>query len=423
MLIDKSKMYIFELSLIFFWIYHMKVFLNKNTFSLLFSALLFSLSVSATYFPDNQSWIKSSPEEEGVSTEKVNKLLDLSFSDDATQAVVVVKNGKIISEKYADGYDIDSHGTSWSMAKSYYAALVGISIDRGEIKSLDERVSSYLDYFNDERSDITIRDLLDMSSGLDFPSHEHEKMFFQTDHLAYAKEVGVEKDAGIKFEYNNVNSMLIGDILFQATGKKADLLFIERILKPLQIDDYKLWKDEMGNVMTYCCVDMSARDYSKIGLLFSRNGVWNDEQLISKKFIDETFRVVWETPSRFTDYKRYYSLHWWVSKYDEESKIFNTSGKFGQYTFVDRENDIVVTRISKYSQQDSGDTQKWGLMKYFRWVGIENAIAVGRKLIEYGSIKPGSDVITPFTEEEGESNEFYIKYPEIIDAIADLSRS
>jgi len=401
----------------------MKVFLNKNIFSLLFSALLFSLSVSATYFPDNQSWIKSSPEEEGVSTEKVNKLLDLSFSDDATQAVVVVKNGKIISEKYADGYDIDSHGTSWSMAKSYYAALVGISIDRGEIKSLDERVSSYLDYFNDERSDITIRDLLDMSSGLDFPSHEHEKMFFQTDHLAYAKEVGVEKDAGIKFEYNNVNSMLIGDILFQATGKKADLLFIERILKPLQIDDYKLWKDEMGNVMTYCCVDMSARDYSKIGLLFSRNGVWNDEQLISKKFIDETFRVVWETPSRFTDYKRYYSLHWWVSKYDEESKIFNTSGKFGQYTFVDRENDIVVTRISKYSQQDSGDTQKWGLMRYFRWVGIENAIAVGRKLIEYGSIKPGSDVITPFTEEEGESNEFYIKYPEIIDAIADLSRS
>ena len=401
----------------------MKVFLNMNTFSLLFSAILFSLSVSAAYFPDNQSWIKSSPEEEGVSTEKVNKLIDLSFSDDATQAVVVVKNGKIISEKYADGYDINSHGTSWSMAKSYYAALVGISIDKGEIKSLDERVSNYLDYFNDARSDITIRDLLDMSSGLDFPSHEHEKMFFQTDHLAYAKEVGVEKDAGIKFEYNNVNSMLLGDILFQATGKKADLLFIERILKPLQISDYKLWKDEMGNVMTYCCVDMSARDYSKIGLLFSRNGVWNDEQLIPKKFIDETFRVVWETPSRFTDYKRYYSLHWWVSKYDEESKIFNTSGKFGQYTFVDRENDIVVTRISKYSQLDSGSTQKWGLMKYFRWVGIENAIAVGRKLIEYGSIKPGSDVVTPFTEEEGESYEFYIKYPEIIDAIADLSRS
>jgi CubicO group peptidase (beta-lactamase class C family) len=385
--------------------------------------LLFSISTSASYFPDNNSWIESSPEAEGVSSEKVNKLLDLSFSDDATQAVVVIKNGKIISERYADGYDSSSHGTSWSMAKSYYAALIGISIDKGEIKSLDEKVNNYLDYFSDERSHITIRDLLDMSSGLDFPSHEHEKMFFQADHLSYAKGVGIEKGAGIKFEYNNVNSMLLGDILFQATGKKADELFIERILKPLQIDDFKLWKDEKGNVMTYCCVDMSARDYSKIGLLFSRNGIWNNQQLISKKFIDETFRVVWETPSRFSDYKRYYSLHWWVSKYDDESKIFNTSGKFGQYTFVDRENDIVVTRISKYSQQDSGSTQKWGLMKYFRWAGIENAIAAGRKLIEYGAINPGSDVVTPFTEKEGESYEFYIKYPEIIDAIADLSRN
>ena len=127
------------------------------------------------------------------------------------------------------------------MAKCYYAALIGISIDRGEINSLDDKVSVYLDYFDDERSDITLRDLLDMSSGLDFPTHEHEKMFFQADHLEYAKKVGVEKNAGEKFEYNNVNSMLLGDILFHATDKKADVLFEERILEPLGIGDYKLW--------------------------------------------------------------------------------------------------------------------------------------------------------------------------------------
>jgi len=400
----------------------MKHVLNMNIIFLVLITLIFSISISASYFPGKNTWLSVSPEEEGVSPEKVNRLLDLSFSDDATQAVVIIKNGKIISERYAEGYDISSHGTSWSMAKSYYAALIGISLDRGEIESLDDKVSDYLEYFNDGRSKITIRDLLDMSSGLDFPSHEHEKMFFQPNQLAYAKKIGVEKNAGLKFEYNNVNSMLLGDILFQVTGKKADVLFEERILQIIGIEDYKLWKDEKGNVMTYCCVDMSARDYSKIGLLFSRNGNWDDQQIISKEFIDETFQVVWETPSRFTDYKRYYSLHWWVSKYDNESKIFNTSGKFGQYTFVDRENDIVVTRISKYSQQDSGSIQKWGIMKYLRWAGIENAIAIGRKLIESGSIESGSDVITPFTEEEGESYEFYIKYPEIIDAIADLSR-
>ena len=385
--------------------------------------LFFTIDILADYFPQSDNWEISTPEEEGVNSTKVNKLMDLSFSDDSTSAVVVIKNGKIIGEKYADGYGKSSHGTSWSMAKSYYAALIGISLDRGEIKSLDESVSNYLDYFGDERSKITIRDLLDMSSGLDFPSHEHEKMFFQSDHLKYAKSVGVEKDAGVMFEYNNVNSMLLGDILFQVTGKKADILFEERILQPLSIKDYKLWKDENGNVMTYCCVDMSARDYSKIGLLFSRNGIWNDEEIVSKEFVDETFKVVWETPNRWADYKRYYSLHWWVSKYDEESKIFNTSGKFGQFTFVDRENDVVVTRITKYNQQDSGSIQKWGIMKYLRWAGIENAISIGRKLIESGSIEPGTDVISPVTEEDGESYEFYLQYPEIIDSIADLSRN
>jgi CubicO group peptidase (beta-lactamase class C family) len=378
----------------------------------------------ADYFPQSDNWEISSPEVEGISSLKVDKLMEMSFLDKATQAVVVIKNGKIISEKYADGYDMNSHGTSWSMAKSYYAALIGISIDKGEIGSLDDPVAIYLDYFKDERSKITIRDLLDMSSGLDFPSHEHEKMFFQADHLDYAKQVGVEKDAGIKFEYNNVNSMLLGDILLEATGKKADVLFEERILQPLGINDYKLWKDEKGNVMTYCCVDMSARDYSKFGLLFARDGLWKDEQLISKAFVDETFQVVWNlTPERFTDLNRGYSLHWWISKHDDESKIFNTSGKFGQFTFVDRENDVIVTRITKYNQQDSGSVQKWGVMKYLRWAGIENAINIGRKLIESGSIEAGDDVITPFTDEKGESKEFYENYADIIDAIADLSRN
>ena len=399
----------------------MKIF-NK-TYLVLSSFYIFLLSanISASYFPENESWLKTSPDNQNISSAKVKKLIDLSFTDNATQAVVVIKNGIIISERYADGYDENSFGTSWSMAKSYYAALIGISIDRGEINSLDDKVSKYLNYFNDERVSITLRDLLNMSSGLEFPKHEHEKMFFQTDHLEYAKSVGVEKNAGVKFEYNNVNSMLLGDILFQATGKKADKLFQERLLEPLGITNYRLWKDENGNVMTYCCVDMSARDYSKIGLLFARDGNWNGNQLISKEFIDETFQTVWQTPTRNGN-KRYYSLHWWVSNYEEDSKIFNTSGKFGQFTFVDRENDIVITRISKYTQDDFGSTQKWGIMKYLKWAGVEKAIRVGRALIEIGSIETGSDVITPFTNAEGESREFYIKYQEIIDSIADLSR-
>ena len=373
------------------------------------------------YYPD-ADWEKSSPESQGIELKKIKKIMDLSFSDSSTQGVVVIKNGIIIGEKYAEGYTLNSHGTSWSMAKSYYAALVGISIQRGEIGSLDDPASKYLEYYKDERSKITIRDLLNMSSGLDFPSHEHEKMFFQKSHLDYAKNVGVEKEAGLKFEYNNVNSMIIGDILYVVTGIKADKLLVERILDPIGASNYKLWKDEMGAVLTYCCVDMTPRDYSKIGLLFARNGNWEGSQIIPKGFINETFQTVWETPSRFSDYKRYYSLHWWVSKYDDESKIFNTSGKFGQYTFVDRDNDVVVTRITKYSEKDNGDIQKWGPLNFFRWAGVGPAVTAARLLLDLGLIREGSDVNTPITDDSGTSKEFYEKYQEVIDAIADLSR-
>lgn len=379
-----------------------------------------SLTSDNLYFPSDE-WKIVTPESQNINSAKVQKIIDLSFLDQSTLGVVIIKNGKIIGEKYADGYSDISHGTSWSMAKSYYAALIGISIEKGEIDSLDDNVGKYLDYYNDERSKITIRDLLDMSSGLDFPDHEHEKMFFQTNHLEYAKAVGVEKDAGLKWEYNNVNSMIIGDILFSVTGIKADKLLSERIFEPIGMKDYKLWKDESGNVLTYCCVDMSAQEYSKFGLLFARNGNWNGRQIIPKNFIDETFRVVWgfspDSP------KRGYSLHWWISKHDDDSKIFNTSGKFGQYTFVDRDNDIVFTRITKYTQKDHGDIQKWGPLQYFRWAGVSTAVMTARTLLNLGIIKEGTDVVAPITEKMGESREFYQKYDEIIDAMADLSKN
>ena len=390
-----------------------------------FLSFLFILSpivdAEGEYYPD-ADWEKSSPESQGIELKKIKKIMDLSFSDSSTQGVVVIKNGKIIGEKYAEGYTLNSHGTSWSMAKSYYAALVGISIQRGEIGSLDDPASKYLEYYKDERSKITIRDLLNMSSGLDFPSHEHEKMFFQKSHLDYAKNVGVEKEAGLKFEYNNVNSMIIGDILYVVTGIKADKLLVERILDPIGASNYKLWKDEMGAVLTYCCVDMTPRDYSRIGLLFARNGNWEGSQIIPEGFINQTFQTVWETPSRFSEYKRYYSLHWWVSKYDDESKIFNTSGKFGQYTFVDRDNDVVVTRITKYSEKDNGDIQKWGPLNFFRWAGVGPAVTAARMLLDLGLIREGPDVNTPITDDSGTSKEFYEKYQEVVDAIADLSR-
>ena len=373
-------------------------------------------------FPDGD-WTQKNPSEVNVSENKVKALFDLSFADSATQAVVLIKDGYLIGERYADEFDASSFGTSWSMAKSFYAALVGISIDRGEINSLDDKAGLYLDYFNDERSEVTIRDLLIMSSGLEYPENQHENMFFLYDQLDYAQQIGMEKEPGTLFEYNNINSMLLGDILQKVTGKRADELLVERIFSIIGINESTLWKDGAGNVLPYCCLDMSARDFSKFGLLFSRNGNWDGEEIISKDFVDETFTQVWGlTPQWWTDTERGYSLHWWVSKNDEEGSIFNASGKWGQYIFVDRKNDIIFTRITKY-YPTSGSVQNWGLFnRYNKIKDVDRLVNLLQFYIDNNLLDLSKDIESPLTLDDGYSEEFYESYGEIIDSIANLSR-
>ena len=400
----------------------MKLVLSKKV--LICSFIIFPLFFIQAHATPSGSWDEASPEDMGVAADKVEKLFDLSFRDDATQSVVLIKDGVLIAEKYADGFDKNSFGTSWSMAKSYYAALILISVDKGEITTLDDKVSKYLDYFNDERSEITIRQLLNMSSGLEYPETQHEMMFFQPDHLEYSKKVGLEKKPDTLFEYNNVNSMLLGDILLQATGKKADVLLEERILDKLQVKNKTLWRDSQQNVLTYCCIDMSARDYARFGQLFSNSGEWHGEQIISKEMVDETFQYVWDTPNWWTDYKRGYSLHWWVSRYTEDSKIFNASGRFGQYIFVDRDNDIVFVRITKNTPAE-GPVQNWSRLSWFTWINnVELLISFFQTLENWGIVKigEGANVNSPSTREEGASKEFYQDYELIMDAMAALSK-
>ena len=392
------------------------------------SLLFFSLFLNLNLIADENLETKN-PNDLGINQSNIDNLFNLSFQDDSTQSVALLKNGYLIGERYADGFTKDSYGTSWSMAKSFYAALILISIDKGEIKSLDEKASNYLTFFDDERSAITIRQLLNMSSGLRYPDHQHETMFFRKDHLEYSRNVKLEKEPDTLFEYNNVNSMLLGEILEVATGKKADILLEERILNKIGVEKKTLWRDEAQNVLTYCCIDMSARDYAKFGQLFSNGGSWDGEQIISKELVDETFQYVWDTPNWWTDEKRGYSLHWWVSRYTEESKIFNASGRFGQYIFVDPKNDIVFVRITKYKPSE-GSVQKWGNLSWLSALNnVEFLIWFYQKLEKWGFIsieaKEGREVtvITPNTDRDGASKEFYENYGLILDAIDELSSS
>lgn len=373
-------------------------------------------------YPGHQ-WAMTKAENVGIRSEDIRQLFDLSFEDPATQGVALFKQGQLVDERYAEGFNQDSLATSWSMAKSFYAALIGISIARGEIKSLDDRVSHYLNYFNDDRSNITIRQLLNMTSGLEMPADEHEKMFFTQDHLAYAKNIKLDKTPGEKFEYNNVNSMLLADILFRATGVPADTLLRERILKKIGMDNVTLWRDSSGNPLTYCCIDTTVRQYARFGLLFARSGKWHEQQIIPSQYVDQTFQPVWSNiPSDSLQGLRGYSLHWWISRHENEAKIFNASGKFGQYIFVDPENDTVFVRVTKY-HPTGGEVINWGPLKFVNQFGsVEFRRKLAGFLTQIGIVNIHRDVRAPMTFEDGVSNEFNANYEKIIDAMVALNQ-
>ena len=406
-----------------------KLFFSKYVRSLIVLCLFgFSFPVVGSEGLQNKDfpldvWQIQSAKEANIDVKKLEKLFSLSFEDPATQGVALFKNGRLIKERYAEGYSEDAVATSWSMAKSFYAALVGISIEKGEIGHLDEKLSLYLDYFKDDRRDITIRQLLNMTSGLEMPSHEHEKMFFTKDHLAYAKRVKYEKAPDQVFEYNNVNSMLLADLLFQATGMPADFLLRERIFNKIGLNNATLWQDTAGNALTYCCVDATVRQYARFGLLFARGGQWQGQQVIPKAYVDETFQQYWsDIPSNDLNHPRGYSLHWWVSRFDDQSKIFNATGKFGQYIFVDPANDVVFVRVTKY-HSTGGHQIDWGPLGFVNKIGsVEFRRKLAMLLSHWGWIDIQADVRAPMTFDDGVSNQFSVNYSEIIDNLAKLSK-
>lgn len=374
----------------------------------------------ATVYPQ-ESWLQTTAESVNINPAKVKHLFDLTFEDASTQGAALFVKGRLIDERYAEGFNKDSLATSWSMAKSFYAALIGISIELGEINSLDDRIGLYLEY-NDGRGDITIRQLLNMTSGLEMPADEHEKMFFAKDHLAYAKNISLETVPDKKFEYNNVNSMLLADILFRATGVSADTLLRERILNKIGMGKVTLWKDSAGNPLTYCCIDATVRQYARFGLLFARGGQWQQQQIVPRDFVDETFQLKWrEIPNDNIQIERGYSLHWWISHYDKQAKIFNASGKFGQYIFVDPDNDMVFVRVTKY-HPTGGDVIDWGPLRVVNQFGsVEFRRKLANLLARIGFVDIANDVKAPMTFDDGISKEFMSNYEQIIDALVALN--
>jgi len=294
---------------------------------------------------------------EAIARDSSNGSLEGYLDASGTTAFLVIHDDELLYERYFNGYDETSLQTSFSMAKSFASALVGIAIDEGHIKSVNEPTTNYIPELleKDKRfKSITIRDLLTMSSGIkyeeggDLPWSEEAddtKTYYATDLRELALEnCQIEGKPGQYFEYNNYNPLLVGLILERATGMHVSRYLQEKLWKPMGMEAEGSWSldsTSSGFEKMESGVNARARDFARFGMLFAKEGNWEGKQLISRAWVEESTR-----PDASTDPSLDYQYFWWVDTPDGENH-FSARGNYGQYIYVAPEKDLVIVRLGK----------------------------------------------------------------------------
>ncbi len=300
----------------------------------------------------------ASPVPAGVDVEAVSAALDWAMDqkEQNTRAFVVAYDGKIIGERYAPGWTADTPQISWSQGKSITATLIGILIQQGELE-LDQP-APLEEWQGDERKKIRIRDLLQMSSGLDFANlgfkgealtreNEHMRVYFDAiDVLEHSVSQPAAVPPGTRYAYLNSDPLSLVKIIRNTVESRGEdyLSFPQRALfDRIGIRSAVLETDAWGNFILSGYDYLSARDWVRFGLLYLADGVWEGERILPEGWTDF---VATAAPA---DEKKNYGGMFWVNQAPTMERVpkdtYWSAGFMGQVTMVIPSRKLVVVRM------------------------------------------------------------------------------
>ena len=298
-------------------------------------------------------WETSSPEAEGMDAEPFDRI-DAYCVEHGCRAVVVVRHGRIVWERYWGGWNEASTDNSWSMAKSVVSALVGIAIDEGKIRGLDQSASGFIpEWRGDDRERITIGHLLTMTSGLTWrmiykqPAGDTIKMLQSNDQLAYALNRQLYREPGTDWYYSDGDAEAFSRIIEEATGMSAADYAREKLFGPIGMEGARWLTDNVGQEMTYCCIMSTARNFARFGYLFLRNGKWEERQVVPEDWVKASTQ-----PSQIENLN--YGYYWWLMDFaDAPADLYTAIGFATKRIYVIPSLDIVAVRLGE------GDDLGW----------------------------------------------------------------
>ena len=282
---------------------------------------------------------------------------DRETPEQTTISLLVVHKGEIIHERYAPGFDATTRTRTWSTAKSIAATLIGMLVDQG-LMELDAPLG--FDWYPearaseaDPRNEITLRHVLNMSSGLE--SIDNNRLEYATGSgLSYwagassvtgARSRALIREPGTRFDYENYDTLLAVYAMKRALGgEKAYAEFPRKaLLDRIGMRNTLVSTDRFGDFILSSQVYTNARDLARFGLLYLNNGVWNGERLLSEEWIDFV-----RTPAPSTsEIDSIYGGQWWLvpdSRDDVPKDAYSTAGNRGQFTIVVPSHELVIVR-------------------------------------------------------------------------------
>jgi CubicO group peptidase (beta-lactamase class C family) len=317
-------------------------------------------------------WPVSSPEEQGLDPDLVAELYYDAAQLPTVYSLLVFKDGYLVAEDYFNGGSPDQQSKIQSVTKSITSALVGIAIEEGCITRVDQKMMDFFPEFASEvddprKFDITIQQMLQMRAGYPWEESSQElfDLLFSGFHNDTHIYVPLVRDPGADSEYSNLTSHVLGLIVSRACGTDLRSFANEHLFGPLDIEPGFWQQDWDGNYLGFADLDLSSTDLAKFGLLYLNDGVYEGEQIVPAKWVDESLQVYSEETWKFRVGPNWkdngYGYQWW-SIQAGNYRYHMAWGHGGQQIILLDELDLMVVLLADALYGQHGD-EPWKIEK------------------------------------------------------------
>lgn len=272
------------------------------------------------------------------------------------RSMLVIQNDTIKYEYHQDKTNKDALHSSYSIAKSFTAALIGIAIEEGYIKSEQDAVVQYIPEMAQipHAHLLTIEHLLNHTSGIAYKLSTDATIYYGRNALKVIQKIKFENPPGYKQHYLNINVALLGIILSRATKMPVSKYLEDKIWQPIQMCSDGVWSIDKKNQLekSFCCLGASIYDYAKFGKLFLDKGMWNGKRIISDDWYQKSISRDTTNGSSFN-----YNYCWHIGL--KEYEDFMAIGLYKQHIYINPKKNLLIVVFNDSVKPLKAERTNW----------------------------------------------------------------